>query len=60
VTLDRDVADCTPMVDTYSGRVYGSAYAFDSTSVYVYTWYISSATHLEVANNYYFYLTVIC
>jgi hypothetical protein len=61
VTLDRDVSYCTPMVDTYSGRgVYGSAYAFAGTSVYVYTWYISSSTHLEVANNYYFYLTVTC
>jgi len=61
VTLDRDVTYCTPMVDTYSGRgVYGSAYAFSATSVYVYTWYISASTHVEVPNSYYFYLTVTC
>jgi hypothetical protein len=61
VTLDRDVSYCTPTVDTYSGKgVYGSAYAFAGTSVYVYTWYISGSTHLEVSNSYYFYLTVNC
>jgi hypothetical protein len=61
VTLDRDVTNCTPMVDTYSGKgVYGSAYAFAGTSVYVNTWYINGTSHLEVGNNYYFYLTVNC
>ncbi|MET3804629.1 hypothetical protein ABIB25_001624 [Nakamurella sp. UYEF19] len=61
VTFDNDVSYCTPMVNTYSGKgVYGSAYAFAGTSVYVYTWYISGTTHLEVNNSYYFYITVTC
>ena len=61
VTFDTDVSYCTPQIDTYSGKgVYGSAYTFAGTSVYVYTWYISGTTHLEVNNSYYFYITVTC
>lgn len=61
VTFDTDVSYCTPHVTTYSGKgVYGSAYGFAGNSIYVYTWYISGTTHLEVANPYYFYITVTC
>ncbi len=61
VTVDSDVSYCTPTVNTYSGKgVYGSAYAFAGTSIYVYTWYISGSTHLETASSYYFYLSVDC
>ena len=61
VTFDQDVTYCTPMIDAYSGKgVYGTAYAFAGSKVTVYTWYISQTTHLEVAANEYFYITVTC
>jgi hypothetical protein len=60
VNFDTDVSYCTPMVDTYNGHVYGSAYAFNGNSVVVYTWYIDATTHLEVPNSYYVYLSVTC
>jgi hypothetical protein len=60
VTFDRDVSDCSPMIDTYNVYVYGSAYAFDGTHVTVFTWSLDSTTHLEAAANDYFYITVTC
>jgi hypothetical protein len=60
VTIDRDVAYCTPTVDVYSGYVYGSAYAFDGNSITVYTWFLNATTHVETAADDYFYLSVSC
>ena len=62
VTVDRDVSYCTPMVNTYNAGsgVYGAAYAFNGAQVVVFTWYLSSTTHAEVAYSFYAYLTVDC
>ncbi|MGC3994411.1 MAG: hypothetical protein QM779_09940 [Propionicimonas sp.] len=62
VTFDRTITYCTPMVDTYNAGsgVYGAAYAFGSNTATVFTWYLSSSTHLEVPYSFYFYITVTC
>lgn len=61
VTFDTDVTFCTPMIDVYAGSgLYGNAYAFAGTSVYVSTWNLSATTHLEVPHSYYFYITLTC
>lgn len=40
VTVDRNVAYCTPMVNAHNAGpgVYGSAFNFDGDTVTVYTW----------------------
>lgn len=62
VVVDRDVAYCTPMVNTYNAGpgVYGAAYTFNNNRVTVYTWYLDGTTHREVSLNFYAYLTVDC
>ncbi len=62
VTFDSNVANCTPMVDTYNAGagIYGAAYNFNGNTANVYTWYLSSTTHLETLNSYYFYISVLC
>lgn len=60
VTFDRDVSDCTPMIDTYNVYVYGSAFAFNGNHVTVFTWSLNSSTHLEQAESDYFYISVKC
>jgi hypothetical protein len=60
VDVDTDVSDCSPMVDTFSQYVYGSAFAFNGNHITVYTWSLDSSTHVETAASDYFYLTVLC
>lgn len=62
VTFDGPITYCTPMVDTYNAGsgVYGAAYAFSGSTATVYTWYISSTTHVEVPYSFYFYISVVC
>ncbi len=60
VVFDSDISDCSPMIDTYLGFVYGSAVAFDGTHVFVDTWRLDATTHVEVPENDYFYITVNC
>jgi hypothetical protein len=60
VVTDTDVSHCTPTVDTYNDYVYGSAFAFNSDHITVFTWRLDSTTHLEVPENDYFYLAVSC
>ncbi|MEO8888798.1 MAG: hypothetical protein ABI429_05830 [Jatrophihabitantaceae bacterium] len=58
VTVDSDVAFCTPNVTAYSGYVYASAYAFNSTHIQVYLWYLTGG--VEHAYDGYFYVNVDC
>ena len=62
VVFDGDITYCTPMVDTYNAGtgIYGAAYAFNSNTATVYTWYLSSTTHLETPFGFYFYIDVVC
>jgi hypothetical protein len=60
VDFDHDVSNCSPMIDTYNVYVYGSAYAFNGTHVTVFTWRLDSTTHLETAENDYFYISMAC
>lgn len=62
VKIDRDVTYCTPVVTPYNAGsgVYGVAYAFSGDTVVVYTWYISSTSHVETLYSFYFYLSVFC
>jgi hypothetical protein len=60
VTMDTNVAYCTPTAMTYSGHVYASAYDFDGNNVHVSLWYLDGTTHTEVPENAYFYVSVSC
>jgi hypothetical protein len=60
VTVDSNVAYCTPTVTGYSGYVYTSAYAFDGNNIHVYMWTLNASTHAEQAYDGYFYLQVSC
>jgi hypothetical protein len=58
VTVDTNVANCTPTVTAYSGYVYASASNFNNNKVQVYLWYLSGGT--QTAYDGYFYLKVDC
>lgn len=62
VKFDSSILYCTPMINTYNAgpAIYGAAYAFSNDTATVYTWYLSSTTHLEVPYSFYFYIYVAC
>lgn len=60
VTWDSDVTYCTPVVTAYSGQnVYASAYDFNGTSTYIYTWYLDGS-NTPTAFDTYVYVAVHC
>lgn len=61
VTVDRNVAYCTPMVNAYNAGpgVHGSAFNFDRNTVTAYTCYLDTTGQRFMAS-FYVYLTVDC
>jgi len=60
VDWDTDVTYCTPTVTAYSGtNVYASAYNFNTTSTYIYTWYLDGS-HAPTSFDTYVYVSLMC
>ena len=62
VRFDGSILYCTPMINTYNAgpAIYGAAYALSNDTATVYTWYLSSTTHVEVSYSFYFYIYLAC